>query len=75
VSERLWRCAECGKWSHAKRRPPWHTKFAGDEPPEGAVIAESNEVMEYDTGAKYDVFWIRCGPFEPWTADREQAAA
>lgn len=22
----IWRCAECGKWSHAKRRPAWHRR-------------------------------------------------
>jgi hypothetical protein len=22
----LWRCAECGKWSTAKRRPAWHKR-------------------------------------------------
>ena len=70
MSERLWRCAECGKWSHAQRRPPWHSKFVGDDPSDDAIIVESNEVMELDTGSKYHVFWVRCGPFEEWTAEK-----
>lgn len=27
---RLWRCRECGKWSHAKRRPRHHERFIED---------------------------------------------
>lgn len=22
----VWRCSVCGKWSHARKRPDWHTR-------------------------------------------------
>ncbi len=72
MNERLWRCVECGKWSHAKRDPRKHKRFAGIEPnlPDDASIAETAEGREEETGAPVTVVWLWCGPFEEWKAER-----
>lgn len=33
MTERIFRCAKCGKWSHAQRRPTWHKRTLMDGPP------------------------------------------
>jgi hypothetical protein len=80
MSERLWRCAECGKWSHAKRDPKRHERFvqqriAEPDPPEDKIVRvvmdQQTAVDEFISGG----WFVRCGPFEPWVADREQVAA
>lgn len=68
----LWRCATCGKWSHAKRRPRHHQRFipSGEALPAGAKVLR-DEPAEYDhlNGFSSDGgTWIACGPHEPWKA-------
>lgn len=78
MSVRLWRCVECGRWSHAERRPSSHQRklrctheFGFDEPPPGAVVVEELGGIEHDTGAWSLWGWmLKCGPFEEWRAER-----
>lgn len=53
----LWRCRECGKWSHAKRDPirhkHWHPLPPTDDHPEPD---------------KWEGWWTWCGPFDRWVA-------
>jgi hypothetical protein len=66
----LWRCSRCGKWSHAAKRPKYHQRALFTEP------RESDEVISHDEGyfsardgeSSPEVWWIKCGPFETWTA-------
>lgn len=67
----LWRCAECGRWSHAKRKPLRHERFFGLEPPEDdSRISRTEEAQETDTGAWVTAYWVNCGPFDDWNAMR-----
>lgn len=79
MSERLWRCAECGKWSHAKRDPKSHerfvqARFSEPDPPEDKIIRVVEDIQiavdDFDPGG----WFVRCGPFEPWVAEREAAS-
>jgi hypothetical protein len=59
-----WSCEVCGKWSHANRKPPWHTRWVESEDcPDDAVVVETAETRESDTGALNYHHRIRCGPF------------
>jgi hypothetical protein len=57
--ETLWRCRECGKWSHAKRDPIAHKRWVSvDDPATNA-----------DGGTYYGQGWfVWCGPFDRWEA-------
>lgn len=77
MSERLWRCAECGKWSHAQRQPKRHLRFVQNEgqgaPPDNKVHEVVEAVYSHVNGTESDGGWfVYCGPFEAWTAEREQ---
>lgn len=70
---RLWRCAGCDKWSHAKRKPRKHVRIVVDQPadecpgwdwqhccaphPCGAATPQISHEEE-------------CGPFEEWRAEK-----
>ncbi len=75
--ETMWRCATCGKWSHAKRRPRGHERRIpadGWIEPEGLIRTDTE--MEFDTGAEVPVsWWVKCGPFERWDAILVREAA
>lgn len=79
MTEKLYRCSHCGKWSHAQRKPKHHERWVpdnlqGDEPDPVTVIRyEPGGVKPEDdfTGGWY----VRCGPFDTWTATREAATA
>src|SRR3954471_24426772 len=46
----LWRCSQCGKWSHAKRRPKHHERAVYDEPVDSVrVLRVEPSVFEMDT--------------------------
>lgn len=80
----LWRCSECGKWSHAKRRPNTHERFIGDGSDPGhptwtaeniaadlelpTLRTEEGWYGEFD--ARPGGSWVACGPFEEWRAER-----
>jgi hypothetical protein len=74
--ETLYRCETCGKWSHAKRRPTYHERFAGDEgdltDEQASAVTRTAETTESDTGAINIVCWVRCGPFARWLATRTE---
>lgn len=55
--QRLYRCSACGKWSHAKKRPPYHVRVVVDDraDPEVGVAAATHEE--------------RCGPFVTYIAN------
>ena len=74
----LFRCVQCGKWSHANRRPLWHQRWIDrdDGLPEGAVVL--GEIEPY--GGEYTEhvpggWFIRCGPFAEWRAMPVEEAA
>jgi hypothetical protein len=69
-SVEMWRCRECGKWSHAKRRPLRHKRFAGDlyDVTDERLIAEVHWGREHDTGAWVESLWVWCGPFDRYEA-------
>lgn len=68
----FWRCRECGKWSHAQRRPLRHKRWGGTEfdltPEQAQRVAEWSTTQENDTGAFIDVAWLWCGPFDRYEA-------
>jgi hypothetical protein len=64
----LWRCSQCGKWSHAKRRPKHHERAVYDEPVDSVrVLRVEPSVFEMDTGAPS--FILACGPFDEYRAE------
>lgn len=77
----LYRCADCGKWSHAKRRPTHHRRFIAntDTWPGRALTAGLpviEEVEPYhngdpDSDGNPGGVWVKCGPFETWVAIKE----
>lgn len=46
VQETLWRCASCGKWSHAKRRPTHHKRLIRGLVPDGDPAGEPPQWCE-----------------------------
>ena len=58
-AERIWRCADCGKWSHAKRNPKTHRRGVFVERGHRAGVAR-DPIVEC----------VSCGPFEEWRAVR-----
>lgn len=72
----LWRCSECGKWSHAKRRPRRHERFIHiDDPlPHNAdVIDERPEEVDYNGDLiRPGGHMVRCGPFWRWVTVRAE---
>lgn len=65
----MWRCAECGKWSHAQKDPRHHQRWV--KPGDPFYDPEKNE-NDYgnvaDFGDVPDGHYITCGPFEKWVA-------
>lgn len=49
----IWRCRECGKWSHAKRDPIAHGRYV--------------DTLD-DDGCKVGRHTVWCGPFDRLTA-------
>jgi hypothetical protein len=66
IAERLWRCSSCGKWSHAKRKPPRHER-AKWAPEETDVVIRAADGRDED-GGPATFWWVACGPFEEWEA-------
>lgn len=80
---KLWRCATCEKWSHAKRRPSSHTRWIRAFPLLTADVrilhhepaGEVDNPITGDVESSWpDQFEVVCGPFEAWTATRDGAA-
>lgn len=65
MSERLWRCVKCGKWSHAVRRPKGHERGTVD-PKLGEVVTRNESGYHSGTEEYRDYYFVECGPFEPW---------
>lgn len=55
MSETMWRCTECGKWSHAKRKPHHHEVFTLSEPDDESKILRC-EQDDWATG-----YVVACG--------------
>jgi hypothetical protein len=53
----MWRCEQCGKWSHAHYKPKQHKRFVYD----GSVT--TTEFSEEPNGD-----FVQCGPFAGWIA-------
>jgi hypothetical protein len=67
-TEEMWRCRQCGKWSHAKRRPLRHKRHVDEYVDDERLVAEVAWSQEHDTGAWVDSVWIWCGPFDRYEA-------
>ena len=68
----LYRCAECGKWSHAQRKPKFHKRFTSEWPEQDAVILEEIYPQNDYEGGGDDGGWIlKCGPFDTYRAYKE----
>lgn len=59
MSEILWRCRECGKWSHAKRDPIQHRRW--ESVPDPATDEDGTPYREQG-------WFVWCGPFDRWEA-------
>jgi hypothetical protein len=57
ATETLWRCRECGKWSHAKRDPIQHKRW---QP--APDVATDEDGMPY----RGQGWFVWCGPFDRW---------
>lgn len=67
----LWRCQACGKWSHAQRKPKHHQRPVMDEPEDDStVIRYEAGYSDPHYGDSADVWWVKCGPFAAWIAQR-----
>lgn len=55
----IFRCETCGKWSHAKRKPSFHTKM--EKSLNAIGYSEYGEVF-------YDYDEVKCGPFKTYIA-------
>lgn len=74
-AETMWRCATCGKWSHAVVRPRWHQRWINREDglPNGATVL--SEIEPYGQGYEgYEIveggWFVQCGPFVEWRAEK-----
>lgn len=70
MSEKLWRCTECGKWSHAKRKPSRHERRVNDDlgTDEPETVIRAVEGWDPETGPELVGWIVPCGPFEAWVA-------
>lgn len=62
----LWRCTECGKWSHAMKRPSRHKRFVLN--PENIPEEKMAEYVPDNGLDGSDGAYVWCGPFARWTA-------
>lgn len=72
----LWRCEQCGKWSHAQRQPKKHQRFLGaDKHREPAQFNsfEPGYYSEYSCDESPGGWWIDCGPLAEYRAERVSA--
>lgn len=70
---KLWRCSECGKWSHAKRKPKFHRKHTedfDDLPDDKVIDIESGYRSPWnrDDPDYYQTAEVKCGPFDEYEA-------
>ena len=64
----MWRCAQCGKWSHAKRMPKTHRRWVDEEP------EDESTVTNYEPGDEWAERWeVACGPFTHYRATEVMA--
>jgi hypothetical protein len=63
---KLWRCASCEKWSHAKYKPKQHQRFIKDIDYEQAI----NDGLSLVPSAfeAYNGVMVWCGPFIEYLA-------
>lgn len=70
------RCARCGRWSHAKRKPRFHIRSVIDAAEDDYVIHSATPVYGIYDGDVYESdpggYLIRCGPFESFEAVKLQ---
>ena len=70
ISETLWRCSKCRKWSHAKRKPSSHERFIRDSDLAEVLPGAQRVFPELSLeGETREGGWkVPCGPFEKWEA-------
>ena len=73
--ETMWRCATCGKWSHAKRRPKQHQRWVPDDGKTGvdlfSIIDTYEAEHDFDGEVTRSGGWmVTCGPFVKYIATR-----
>lgn len=73
----MWRCVECGKWSHAKKQPKFHERGMYDD---GSISEDDPKINRRETyggdlsDGSEDYLFLKCGPFEEWTAQKVQSS-
>lgn len=70
---KIWRCTECRKWSHAKKKPRFHKRSIVDngqsEPDPATVLSYESGIYSHINGDESPGWWeVKCGPFEAWWA-------
>ena len=74
----LWRCTQCGKWSHAANRPRGHQRWipASEPTPDPAtVIRHEPGTYDHMNGFTDEGGWfVACGPFEKWVAAKVEGS-
>lgn len=74
VKVRIFRCTQCGKWSHAARAPKCHKRYVRDldELDRLGIELAYNDLDDHETFFEDGAF-IDCGPFETWLAEKVAA--
>lgn len=74
MTEIIYKCETCGKWSHAQRKPKRHQRIVSEEPSDSSIIVEYlPAAYDHMNGYTGDDGWtIWCGPFITYYAVPEQ---
>lgn len=64
----IYRCTNCGKWSHAKRMPKKHQRTVWEGGPEYDPALNENDGYDHMNGFHPGAHYVDCGPFEEWVA-------
>jgi hypothetical protein len=74
----VYRCQQCGKWSHAARKPKFHQRFVTEDglndPDDSVVISYEEGHTDYASGEGTAGGWfVKCGPFDTYEAEKVAA--
>ncbi len=69
MTEIMYKCDTCGKWSHALRNPKRHQRFVREEPLDLSTVIEERPSSYGYEGYNDDGGWmVWCGPFTTYHA-------
>lgn len=69
----MWRCTQCGKWSHAKRKPKTHRRWVDEEPEDESTVTDYDDGFVPPDGDYAERWEIACGPFAHYRATEVMA--